>query len=97
MQHHAQFFYVYAHANWTQQVVDFPGGTVKFIPELRFISESPHERIPCYRVLDDNGEPTVGSNFVQVSHPPTQHSIIFACPQGKYIEMKLMNINNIGQ
>ncbi|MED6145630.1 hypothetical protein PIB30_027067 [Stylosanthes scabra] len=51
------------HAN---QVIDFPGGTVKFIPEMRFISESSQERIPCYRVLDDDGQP-LANNFVQVS------------------------------
>ncbi|MED6110403.1 hypothetical protein PIB30_042572 [Stylosanthes scabra] len=52
------------HAN--QQVIDFPGGTVKFIPEMRFISESSQERIPCYRVLDDDGQ-LLANNFVQVS------------------------------
>ncbi|KAE9604173.1 putative oxidoreductase [Lupinus albus] len=49
------------------QVVDFPGGTVKFIPEMRFITESFVERTPCYHVLDDNGQTISGSNFVQVS------------------------------
>ncbi|XP_020226448.1 2-oxoisovalerate dehydrogenase subunit alpha 2, mitochondrial isoform X1 [Cajanus cajan] len=49
------------------QVMDFPGGPVEFIPEMRFISESSKERIPCYRVLDDNGQPILGHNFVQVS------------------------------
>ncbi|KAG5050144.1 hypothetical protein JHK85_011247 [Glycine max] len=49
------------------QAIDFPGGAVQFIPEMRFISESPKERIPCYRVLDDNGQPILGHNFVQVS------------------------------
>ena len=39
---------------------------MKFIPEMRFIPESSQERIPCYRVLDDNGQPILGSNFVQV-------------------------------
>ncbi|QHO16576.1 2-oxoisovalerate dehydrogenase subunit alpha 2, mitochondrial isoform X2 [Arachis duranensis] len=48
------------------QVIDFPGGTVKFIPEMRFISESSPQRIPCYRVLDDDGQP-LANNFVQVS------------------------------
>ncbi|XP_020226449.1 2-oxoisovalerate dehydrogenase subunit alpha 2, mitochondrial isoform X2 [Cajanus cajan] len=48
-------------------VMDFPGGPVEFIPEMRFISESSKERIPCYRVLDDNGQPILGHNFVQVS------------------------------
>ncbi|KAK7350896.1 hypothetical protein VNO77_09935 [Canavalia gladiata] len=49
------------------KVIDFPGGAVKFIPEMRFISESPQERIPCYRVLDDNGQPILGHNFVQIN------------------------------
>ncbi|XP_045824108.1 2-oxoisovalerate dehydrogenase subunit alpha 2, mitochondrial [Trifolium pratense] len=49
------------------QVIDFPGGNVKFIHEMRFISESLQHRVPCYRVLDENGEPILGTNFVQVS------------------------------
>ncbi|KAJ6682739.1 2-OXOISOVALERATE DEHYDROGENASE SUBUNIT ALPHA 2 MITOCHONDRIAL [Salix koriyanagi] len=38
------------------QFLDFPGGKVAFTSEMRFISESPKERIPCYRVLDDDGQ-----------------------------------------
>ncbi|KAJ4715352.1 2-oxoisovalerate dehydrogenase subunit alpha 2, mitochondrial-like [Melia azedarach] len=49
------------------QFLDFPGGKVAFTPEMRFISESSDERIPCYRVLDDNGQPIFGSSFVEVS------------------------------
>ncbi|KAI4345073.1 hypothetical protein L6164_012240 [Bauhinia variegata] len=49
------------------QALDFPGGTVMFTPELSFISDSPEERIPCYRVLDDNGQPISGNNFGQVN------------------------------
>ncbi|KAL9313909.1 hypothetical protein ACSQ67_019361 [Phaseolus vulgaris] len=49
------------------QGIDFPGGTVELIPEMKFISESVKERIPCYRVLDDNGQAIMGHNFVQVS------------------------------
>ncbi|XP_014492264.2 2-oxoisovalerate dehydrogenase subunit alpha 2, mitochondrial isoform X2 [Vigna radiata var. radiata] len=49
------------------QGIDFPGGRVEFVPEMKFISESVKERVPCYRVLDDNGQPLVGHNFVQVS------------------------------
>lgn len=49
------------------QAIDFPGGTVKFTPEMRFIPESTLERTPCYRVLDDNGQPISGTNFAQVS------------------------------
>ncbi|PON81550.1 Dehydrogenase, E1 component [Trema orientale] len=50
-----------------QQVLDFPGGKVTFSPELRFISESPEERVHCYRVLDDNGQIITGSTYVQVN------------------------------
>jgi 2-oxoisovalerate dehydrogenase E1 component alpha subunit len=41
--------------------LDFPGGQVAFTPEMRFLSESPKERIPCYRVLDDDGQLIQGS------------------------------------
>uniref|UniRef100_A0A6N2KUP2 3-methyl-2-oxobutanoate dehydrogenase (2-methylpropanoyl-transferring) n=1 Tax=Salix viminalis TaxID=40686 RepID=A0A6N2KUP2_SALVM len=40
----------------SSQFLDFPGGKVAFTSEMRFISESPKERIPCYRVLDDDGQ-----------------------------------------
>ncbi|XP_027363928.1 2-oxoisovalerate dehydrogenase subunit alpha 2, mitochondrial-like isoform X2 [Abrus precatorius] len=49
------------------QVIDFPGGKVAFTSEMRFISESPQKRVPCYRVLDENGELVTYSNYVQVS------------------------------
>ncbi|KAA8547026.1 hypothetical protein F0562_003455 [Nyssa sinensis] len=48
------------------EVLNFPGGKVKFTSEMKFLSESPEERIHCYRVLDDNGQPTVHSNSVQI-------------------------------
>jgi len=48
------------------QAIDFPGGNVKFIPQMRILSESQQHRVPCYRVLDDNGEPLFGTDFVQV-------------------------------
>ncbi|KAJ7957030.1 2-oxoisovalerate dehydrogenase subunit alpha 2, mitochondrial-like [Quillaja saponaria] len=48
------------------QVLDFPGGKLKLTPEMRFISETPCERAHCYRVLDDDGKPIMGSTFVQV-------------------------------
>uniref|UniRef100_A0A2N9J810 3-methyl-2-oxobutanoate dehydrogenase (2-methylpropanoyl-transferring) n=1 Tax=Fagus sylvatica TaxID=28930 RepID=A0A2N9J810_FAGSY len=48
------------------KVLDFPGGKVRFSPKMRFISESPEERTPCYRVLDDNGQLILGSSSVQV-------------------------------
>ncbi|KAI9164685.1 hypothetical protein LWI28_000288 [Acer negundo] len=51
----------------SNQVLDFPGGKVAFTPEMKFISESSEERVPCYRVLDDNGQLITSSSFVQVS------------------------------
>ncbi|KAF3440606.1 hypothetical protein FNV43_RR18890 [Rhamnella rubrinervis] len=51
----------------SQQVMDFPGGKVRFSPEMKFISESPEERVHCYQVLDENGKPITGSNYIQVS------------------------------
>ncbi|PIA47673.1 hypothetical protein AQUCO_01400349v1 [Aquilegia coerulea] len=50
-----------------KQALDFPGGRVTFTSHLRFLSESPEKRIHCYRILDDNGQPILGSNFRQVS------------------------------
>ncbi|KAL0909867.1 hypothetical protein M5K25_020774 [Dendrobium thyrsiflorum] len=49
------------------QVLDFPGGKVMFIPEMRFLSESTGERISCYRVLDHNGQTISGSSFKEVT------------------------------
>ncbi|KAB1210551.1 2-oxoisovalerate dehydrogenase subunit alpha 2, mitochondrial [Morella rubra] len=49
------------------KVLDFPGGKVRFTPEMKFISESPEERAHCYRILDEEGQLIMGSNFVQVS------------------------------
>ncbi|KAG8378173.1 hypothetical protein BUALT_Bualt08G0110400 [Buddleja alternifolia] len=48
------------------QAMEFPGGKVGFTLEMNFISESPGKRIPCYRVLDDDGYPLAGSRFEQV-------------------------------
>ncbi|XP_058228289.1 2-oxoisovalerate dehydrogenase subunit alpha 2, mitochondrial-like isoform X1 [Rhododendron vialii] len=48
-------------------VLNFPGGEVKFTPEMKFIPQSSTERIRCYRVLDDNGQPITNRNFVQIS------------------------------
>ncbi|KAK7282662.1 hypothetical protein RIF29_11616 [Crotalaria pallida] len=50
-----------------EQVIDFPGGKVAFTPEMTFMAESGQKRVPCYRVLDNNGEPVTFSNYVQVS------------------------------
>ncbi|CAI8598886.1 unnamed protein product [Vicia faba] len=49
------------------QVIDFPGGNVKFIPHMRFLSESTENRVPCYRVLNNNGDQISGTQSVQVS------------------------------
>ncbi|XP_047322845.1 2-oxoisovalerate dehydrogenase subunit alpha 2, mitochondrial-like [Impatiens glandulifera] len=46
--------------SFTQGIMEFPGGKVAFTPEMRFIAEYPDERIPCFRVLDDNGFPHRG-------------------------------------
>ncbi|KAB5557260.1 hypothetical protein DKX38_008169 [Salix brachista] len=49
------------------QALDFPGGKVTYIPEMRFLSESSGKRIPCYRVLNENGEIITGSDYEQLS------------------------------
>ncbi|KAL3638872.1 hypothetical protein CASFOL_016779 [Castilleja foliolosa] len=48
------------------QGMDFPGGRVTFTPQMECISESSEKRVPCYRVLDDNGYTITGSIFEQV-------------------------------
>ncbi|KAK6246309.1 hypothetical protein SCA6_009399 [Theobroma cacao] len=51
-----------------EQSLDFPGGKVTYTSEMNFISESSHKRIPCYRVLDDDGEIiNMDSDLQQVS------------------------------
>ncbi|MED6161137.1 hypothetical protein PIB30_057886 [Stylosanthes scabra] len=49
------------------RAIDFPGGKVAFTSEMRFISEASQKRVPCYRVLDDNGMAMKYSNYVQIS------------------------------
>ncbi|XP_073316169.1 2-oxoisovalerate dehydrogenase subunit alpha 1, mitochondrial-like isoform X1 [Primulina huaijiensis] len=49
------------------QGLDFPGGRVTFTTEMKFISEYPEKRIPCYRVLDDDGYPIANSMYEQVN------------------------------
>ncbi|XP_024983408.1 2-oxoisovalerate dehydrogenase subunit alpha 2, mitochondrial-like [Cynara cardunculus var. scolymus] len=51
----------------SQQVLDFPGGKVKFTPKLAFTSGSTEERVPCYRVLDDSGQPIIDSDSLKIS------------------------------
>ncbi|XP_057978513.1 2-oxoisovalerate dehydrogenase subunit alpha 2, mitochondrial isoform X2 [Malania oleifera] len=47
------------------RVLDFPGGVVTLTSEMRFIPESTEKRTHCYRILDDNGNPVIGDNFIQ--------------------------------
>nr|XP_023872383.1 2-oxoisovalerate dehydrogenase subunit alpha 2, mitochondrial-like [Quercus suber]POE85904.1 2-oxoisovalerate dehydrogenase subunit alpha 2, mitochondrial [Quercus suber] len=56
----------YINQDGGDQALDFPGGKVEFTSEMNFISESADKRVPCYRVLDVNGELIVSNNFVQV-------------------------------
>lgn len=51
--------------NLPQQGLDFPGGTVKFTPELKFQADYPEERVQCYRVLDEMGH-IISSNYVKI-------------------------------
>lgn len=55
------------HDDHDDQFIDFPGGKVGFTSEMRFISDASHKRVPCYRVLDEDGEPMKHTNHVQVS------------------------------
>lgn len=51
----------------TDQGMDFPGGRVTFTPQMNFIPEYPEKRVPCYRVLNDNGDPILGKIYQEVS------------------------------
>ncbi|CAM8946013.1 unnamed protein product [Rhodiola kirilowii] len=53
------------HAN--HEELDFPGGKVRFTSEMQFLSESPEQRIPCFRVLDEAGQPISSKSFPQLS------------------------------
>ncbi|OMO52087.1 Dehydrogenase, E1 component [Corchorus capsularis] len=50
-----------------EQSLDFPGGKVTYTPEMNFISESSNKRVPCFRVLNDDGQLIMDSDFPQVS------------------------------
>ncbi|CAN4097570.1 unnamed protein product [Withania somnifera] len=50
-----------------QQTLNFPGGRVPITSRMKFISESFEKRLPCYRVLDDDGYLIPGTIFEQVS------------------------------
>lgn len=54
------------HDHDDDQVIDFPGGKVGFTSEMRFISDTSHKRVPCYRVLDDDGQLMKHTNHVQI-------------------------------
>ncbi|XP_071716282.1 2-oxoisovalerate dehydrogenase subunit alpha 2, mitochondrial-like [Rutidosis leptorrhynchoides] len=45
------------------QDINFPGGPVPFTHEMRFLPESSETRVPCYRVLDEDGYPFSSSQF----------------------------------
>ncbi|KAI3511327.1 hypothetical protein L1887_18478 [Cichorium endivia] len=47
--------------------VDFPGGKVKFTPRLTFTSKTIEERVPCYRVLNENGDLIIDSDSIEIS------------------------------
>ncbi|KAK4370482.1 hypothetical protein RND71_009957 [Anisodus tanguticus] len=49
------------------QTLNFPGGKVPITSQMRFISESSEKRLPCYRVLDDDGYLIPGTIFELVS------------------------------
>ncbi|KAL3528251.1 hypothetical protein ACH5RR_012907 [Cinchona calisaya] len=53
--------------NDENQASDFPGERVAFTPKMNFISQSSGKRIPCYRVLDDDGYNIAGTIYEQVS------------------------------
>lgn len=37
------------------QDLDFPGGKIPLTSQMKFISEASEKRLPCYRVLNDDG------------------------------------------
>ncbi|KAL8262560.1 hypothetical protein R6Q59_023909 [Mikania micrantha] len=49
------------------QVLDFPGGKVKCTQKPIFTSNSAEERVHCYRVLDDNGQPLTDMDSLKIS------------------------------
>ncbi|XP_058771948.1 2-oxoisovalerate dehydrogenase subunit alpha 1, mitochondrial-like [Vicia villosa] len=48
-------------------MLDFPGGKVRFTSEIRFIYDTSNIRVPCYRILNDDGELMNHTNHVPVS------------------------------
>lgn len=49
-----------------QQDLDFPGGKIPLTSEMKFISEASDIRLPCYRVLNDDGSLISDSIYEQV-------------------------------
>ncbi|CAH2036642.1 unnamed protein product, partial [Thlaspi arvense] len=49
------------------QELNFPGGKVGYTSEMKFIPGSTSRRIPCYRVLDEDGKIIPDSDFIPVS------------------------------
>lgn len=58
--------YIIVKSDEFEQSIEFPGGRVGFTTQMKFISEATDKRVPCYRVLDDDGYPIAGSRFEQV-------------------------------
>lgn len=50
-----------------QGTLNFPGGRVPITTRMKFIAESSEKRLPCYRVLDDDGYLIRCSIFEQVN------------------------------
>ncbi|XP_042031933.1 2-oxoisovalerate dehydrogenase subunit alpha 1, mitochondrial-like [Salvia splendens] len=48
------------------QSIEFPGGRVGFTTQMEFISEVTDKRVPCYRLLDDDGFLISGTTFEQL-------------------------------
>lgn len=59
--------------------MDFPGGKVAYTSQIKFISGSSVKRIPCYRVLDDDGKliRNNGLNFEQVIYPYFSQKVLW--------------------
>ncbi|KAL9234217.1 hypothetical protein vseg_009112 [Gypsophila vaccaria] len=51
----------------SSQGMDFPGGRVMYTSHMSFIPEAAETRVPCYRVLNDNGEPILDNPHELVS------------------------------
>lgn len=50
------------------QFLEFPGAKVGFVNSLKFVSESPHGPVPCYRVLDDHGQEIENTQMPEVRY-----------------------------